>query len=981
MINRFLVAATISLGLACGLAYAEDDSIDRDYAAELPRIAPTEPQAALDTFAVQPGFRMELAASEPLLRDPIAMAFDADGRMFVVEMTGYSEERETIPCTIRLLEDTDADGVYDKQTPYVEGLEWAVAVACYDGGVFIGVPPNILYAKDTDGDNRADVVETVYTGFALSNVQGLMNTFLWGPDNRIYGATSASGGSVVPAAQPDAEPISLGGRDFSFDPRTRALRAESGGAQHGATFDAWGRRFVCSNSDHLQWTWYDDRYAAGNPWFTPPAAREGIAADGAAADVFRRSPVEPWREVRTRLRMKGIVPGIVEGGGRAAGYFTSATGVTIYRGDAWPTECYGQVIVGDVGGNLIHRKRIEENGTNLSGVRVDEGVEFISSTDIWFRPVQFANAPDGCLYVADMYREVIEHPDSLPEIIKKHLDLNSGNDRGRIYRIAPEGFTPKAPPRLSQFASADLVPLLAHRNSWHAETAARLLFERQDESVAPTLEAFAKDSPDAQGRMRALYALDGMGALGGGALALALADADPMVRTHALRLAENRMDIYDVRSAALKCAADPNAWVRLQAGWSLAFAPEEDRLPALATLARTDTAEARVRASVLCSAGAASGRLADALAQDAEFTDKTDAGEWMTPLARMAGASGSVGESAAALAAVERLSATHPPLAEGMLLALHESGPLGKSSGGAADMLARLVKEAKATAADESAEPAARAQAVRVLRSADAAKVLPVLLPLVSALAPEEVQAAALDALGGIDHPDVVQTLLSAWSGLSPARRAQAIEIIFRRAASTKALLAALRNGAFRATDLDSTRRHALTNHPDEDIRAEAVGLLGMAQPSSRNEIIEQYRKTLDLDGDPARGGLVFAQHCTPCHRVRDQGSDVGPNLATIAQAGAEKILLNVLDPNRELNPQYVNYTIETADFETHTGIIAAETATTITLKRAHGETDTIPRADIEDIRSEALSIMPEGFESAITPEAMADLIAYLTAE
>src|SRR6185295_10417896 len=197
--------------------------------------------------------------------------------------------------------------------------------------------------------------------FGRGNVQGLLNSFQWGLDNRIHGATSSAGGQVARSDDPNAKPVNLNGRDFSFDPRTLELRAESGGAQHGMSFDDWGRKFVCSNSDHLQLVMFEDRDAARNPYLAAPSPRVSIAADGPQAEVFRISPVEPWRLVRTRLRVSGKVPGPIEGGGRAAGYFTGATGATIYRGDAWPAEYRGQTFIGDVGSNIIHRKVLEPN--------------------------------------------------------------------------------------------------------------------------------------------------------------------------------------------------------------------------------------------------------------------------------------------------------------------------------------------------------------------------------------------------------------------------------------------------------------------------------------------------------------------------------------------------------------------------------------------------------------------------------------------
>jgi len=316
----------------------QDDGLERDYGPELPRLAPLEPAEALASFRLRPGFRIEQVAAEPLVRDPVAMAFDEDGRLFVVEMRGYSEWYEDRLGSVRLLEDTDGDGRFDTSSLFAEGLAWPTAIACWKGGVFVAAAPDVFYLADTDGDGRADRREHVFTGFGLDNVQGLVNSFRWGLDGRIHGAGSLCAGEIVSVAEPSSPAVQIRGRDFAFNPRTRALEATSGGAQHGLSFDAFGRKFLSANSDHVQLVMFEDRYAARNPFLPAPRARLSIAADGGQADVFRVSPVEPWRIVRTRLRVQGIVSGPVEGGGTAAGYFTGATGVTIYRGDAFPSE-------------------------------------------------------------------------------------------------------------------------------------------------------------------------------------------------------------------------------------------------------------------------------------------------------------------------------------------------------------------------------------------------------------------------------------------------------------------------------------------------------------------------------------------------------------------------------------------------------------------------------------------------------------------
>ena len=425
----------------CLLLCCVSSAMAQEFADELPRIPPTEPEQALKTFAVADGFKMELVASEPLIGTPVAIEWDADGRMFVCEMRGYSEDRDEAISSIALLTDDDDDGRYDRRTTFAEGLLWPTAIFPYDGGLFVGDAPHLYYFKDTDGDGRADDKQLVLTGFGTSNVQGLMNSMRWGLDNRIHIACSSTGGQIRRGdAGEDAKPINVRGRDISFDPKTYEFQPTSGAAQHGMCFDDWGRKFVSSNSDHIQQVMYEDHDIARNPYLRAPSSRVSIAADGPQAEVYRTSPVEPWRIVRTRLRVAGAVPGPIEGGGRAAGYFTGATGVTIYRGDAWPARWKGFAIIGDVGSNLVHRKRLDPNGLQYVAKRIDENSEFITSSDIWFRPAQFANAPDGSLHVIDVCREVIEHPKSLPPAIKQHLDLTSGRDRGRIYRVVPTDY-------------------------------------------------------------------------------------------------------------------------------------------------------------------------------------------------------------------------------------------------------------------------------------------------------------------------------------------------------------------------------------------------------------------------------------------------------------------------------------------------------------------------------------------------------------
>src|SRR6185369_16130951 len=274
------------------------------------------------------------------------------------------------------------------------------------------------------------------------------------------------------------------------------------------------------------------RYADRNPYYTMPDPTVDIAVDGPKAALYRISPEEPWRVMRTKWRVEGLEEGI-EAGGRASGYFSSACGLTIYRGNAFPPEYVGDAFIADPAENVVHHKKVMHTGPTASAERPgdEKKVEFLASRDTWFRPVFMANAPDGTLYIADMYREIIEAL-GIPEEIAKHLDFDAGSDMGRIYRVVPDGFKQPTLPRLSRASLQELVATLEHPNGWHRDTAARLLYQRNDRSAAPMLAKLAKESKIAHARLHALYGLRGLDALTEQLIERALSDSDGIVREH-----------------------------------------------------------------------------------------------------------------------------------------------------------------------------------------------------------------------------------------------------------------------------------------------------------------------------------------------------------------------------------------------------------------------------------------------------------------
>lgn len=505
---------------------------------------PLSPEESLKTIEIEKGFQIELFASEPDVVDPVAMTFDESGRVYVAEM----REMEVLPAlepgklgTIRRLEDGDGDGRIDRSTVFAEGLSFPSGLAPHDGGVFALCTPDLLYLKDVDGDGKADVREVVLTGFAQGNAEHRFNNLVWGLDNWIHSANGHGGGKVhLPGDE--SKVVDLAGRDFRFNPRTGEFESESrqlpGG--FGLSFDDWGRKFVCHNESFCLHVILDEYYLTRNPDLSLRSTGENISADGRVdSRVFPISAPQQWRIDRTSQRAQTMADRFRDSQLSVNGYFTAACGVTVYRGDRFPETHIGSIFACDAAQNLVHRALLAEKGVSMTAHRADEGTEFLRSTDQWFRPVNLSVGPDGALYVLDFYRDIIETAASIPEDILANLDLRAGSEAGRIYRIVHESNpAPYQPVKLAGLGEKEWVEKLSHPNSWVRETAQRLIVDSGDASLAPLLEEAARSEGSPVGRLHALWALQGLGALSEETLLGALADEHARIREHSIKLAE-----------------------------------------------------------------------------------------------------------------------------------------------------------------------------------------------------------------------------------------------------------------------------------------------------------------------------------------------------------------------------------------------------------------------------------------------------------
>lgn len=985
---RYLACtAYLSVWLS-GVSLSQLSVPEHDYADELPRIPPTPATEALKTFRIQPGFRLEQVAAEPLIASPVAVAWDEHGRMFVVEMRGYSEDKEQRLSRIRCLTDANQDGVYDDATVFVDDLLWPTAIACWNGGILVADAPDLWFFRDTNHDLQADTKELWFTGFGTNNIQGLVNSLEWHFDQRLYGASSINAGSLRSLNRPDDQPLDLRGRDFSIDLKTRECRAECGGAQHGASFDDWGNRFVCSNSDHLQQVLFEERYLARNPRHVVPATRSSIAVDGPQANVFRISPIEPWRIVRTRLRVAGMVPGPVEGGGRAAGYFTGATGSTVIRGSAFLPELHQQVVIGDAGGNIVHRKKLEPAGTRFRAIRIDEESEFLASSDIWFRPVQFANGPDGGLYVIDMYREVIEHPDSLPPVIKKHLDLTSGRDRGRIYRIVPEGFRSSRTPDLGTMISAELIPLLGHPNYWHRATASRLIYERADTSLAPQLEAYVLDrQTPALGVIWGMYTLQGLAAIRESILLQGLQSSHPAVRRHAIRLAESRIpDSPNLVAALEKLNQDPSVEVRNQLAASWGFARDDDRTANLRQLIRLNCDQPDVLTYCLSSLGQGASDVFLQLLRDRDWRGSPGAGRTLEELISILEFPPHDSPLVEILRELDNLPHEEDRLLARLVCRLMlqiQSAAALPTIGDTRKLLDSLLQRSfqwgsQIVREESEASEDDQILAIRTYAFSPPEQLHALAGRLFKANASHHVKLSLFQTLEGFRDRETGQLLLETLSALTPVEKRTALGLVLRRMEWTDLLLSKIQTGEISPGQLDPVTLNSLRNHPNERLRQMAAACLDSPAAADRESLLRTYQAAAFDRGSPQRGKEVYVRSCSGCHQIQDLGTALGPSLPAIVQRGLDALLLGVLDPNRELNPQFENYVLTTVDGKVLAGMLTAESPQSVSIQAADGAITSIYRSQIDELRGTGKSFMPEGLEQQVDPAAMADLWAYL---
>jgi len=982
--NKAILSVILALflsGLSCASAADADGSLT--------------PEQALASFKLEPGLQIELVAAEPLVANPVAIAFDERGRLFVAENRGYPTgpgPGKPPVGVIAVLEDTDGDGRFDKRTVFADGLTFPNGVMPWKGGVLVTCAPDLLYLKDTDGDGRADVRQVVFTGFSTSgSTQLRVSHPTLGLDNWIYLTSGLTGGKITSPEYPNHAPVNSK-TDFRFRPGTDQFEVADGRGQFGLSFDDSGNRFVCMNRIQVQHVALPSRYLRRNPHLafseTVQNCPEEMTPDllnshGAAARVY---PIS--HNVTTA--------------DSHAGTFTAACGLMIYCARGLPPEDWGNAFSCEPTGNLVHRDTLVPAGATFIARRSSEKVEFLASNDDWFRPVFLTTGPDGAIYICDMYRKTIEHPDYLPDEVRKHTDFESGKGKGRIYRVTRIDAERPKKIALTDAPTRELCRELANPNAWWRQTAQRLLIERQDATAVPLLKSALRSSHSAVQGLHALYTLDGLGALDDAQIKRALTDKHSSVREHAIQLAEKRLPRIPASASLLsKLATDPEPRVRFQCALTLGEFEGPEVIPALAQIAARDAADPWARAAVLSSAGARADALWRALAlAGSRMKDGND--PLMFELGRILGA-GQPREYLLGL--LKELTAPNQPqpvasqlaalsgFADGLRsrgLGRGDSSSfmslLPEDAGAEAPLrqeITSLLETARSLVIDVAQNVSVRLSAAKLLAQADFSRAGEALLSLLRSQQPVELQRAAIRSLAQMpgEQPAPARLTRERWQTFTPPVREAIMSALLSQPRHLPALLSAVEAGAVPVSAVDSARRKQLMQNRDGAIAQRAEALFKNFQSGDRMKVYEDYKSILSLKAEARNGREIFKKNCASCHRLDREGIPVGPDLFGIRNQPKEVILLHIIIPEYEILPAFVNYVIETRDGRTLSGIIGSETDEKVTLRRALGEEDLVPRANIASIASTGLSLMPQELEKNISRQEMADLLGYLKGE
>jgi putative membrane-bound dehydrogenase-like protein len=926
---------------------------------------PISPQQSAATFKLRPGLTVEVIAAEPLVTSPVAISFGPDGRLWVAEMYDYpsgTDGQFRPGGRVLVLSSSHGDGQYDSSTVFLDNIPFPTGVTVWRNGVLVCAAPDILYAEDTRGTGRADVVKKLFSGFGTDNYQARVNSLEYGLDGWVYGSCGLFGGTITSFT---GKTLALGNRDFRIKPDTGEIEPATGRTQQGRVRDDWDNWFGCDNT-HLAWHYpLPDHYIRRNPHVAPPNPAVLIGGDAS-------EPLFPAGNLQL-FKLSG-----------PPGRPTAVCGIGVYRDDLLGKDLTGDLFACEPVNLLLHRMKLKPNGSTFKAVRApgEEKSEFLTSTDPWFRPVQMRSGPDGCLWVVDMHRYVIEHPRWIPPEELAKVDVRAGASLGRIFRIRPTDQEPRPTVRLDKLDNAGLVAALDSPNGCQRDLAMQMLLWRDAKDVVPALTKTAATCPRSEGRLQALCTLDVLRSLAVESVRQGLGDSAAGVRRHSARFAERFAGSDQPAGPNLSLPLlDLDAQVRLQTALSLGEWSDASTGNLLVEIAFDHLSDPYLLAAVLSSVRKENVKVI--------LADVGRAGvDRVPPLAlrSLLATAKAIGGRGGISDMVRRLTRERPDRKTMLAIAavldgLNSAGSLrphdldDEAFAATLGVLARV-----GTVAEDSSAPLEdRLAAVSLLgRGTDDRTLLGRLMGVQS---PVPLQSAAAVAMARIPGDQTSVALVRDWHARSPAIRSQILDLLLSRPGGMSQLLDAIEQKTLLASEIDAGRRQRLLSAKEKAIRERSEKVFAAAISPDRQKVLTSYQNVLETSGEVTRGRAIFAKNCSVCHRLDGIGTEVGPDLAQIQNKSSAYLLQEILDPNRNVDARYVEYRATTKVGRDYAGLLHAETATSVTLRGQEGREHVLLRADIESLESTGRSLMPEGLEKDLSRQDIADLIAFLTAK
>ncbi|MDB4338706.1 c-type cytochrome [Rhodopirellula sp.] len=917
-------------------------------------------QQSLASLKIADGYQVRAIASEPMVVDPVSVKLDGQGNLWVVEMPDYPtgpKEGELPTGRLKVLVDTDHDGIFDQCHLYADGLNFPTGVQPYRNGAILTVAGKIIFIEDGDDDFSGDKTTVLFKGFTTQNQQLRANHPSLGPDGLIYVANGLRGGSVQavdPRFHPKKMNVELRDRDFFFDPEGGDWGVVSGRSQFGLTIDDFGRRIGCSNRNPAMQSLLSVETVERDPLLVSRDAVLDVAFSG------EQSRVDPIAKAWTTSNLHG-------------GQFSAACGVFAPGvGSAKQEHLY----VCEPTGYLVQRQNLD-NSEGYWEARRDQGRgEFLASSNTWFRPVNLSAGIGDSFFVVDMARAVIEHPDFMPTELKERPDQRDGDQLGRIWQVSRSGDWPQKTEVITEENAGNW---LVASSAWMRQCGTQFFLEQGSE-LAPLLEEIVQDNlAPPSGRARAAMLLKRFERLNAAHLSSLLHSQHERLRSLAISLSPNISSwikdldllISDAGPIVLRSLCDV-----LAGDQSIATEVRIRGLVAISCNAPADLITQRLVSSVEQPLVLP---LTEALIKQADAG--LDSIEHLVERLAIA----SPASAAAVLSSrfekdLADSKIGHETIA--LLLAWHRGSLRSRiamteiiaSIRTAGDHTFFLRLAGLASVIESSDYPSGlRATCLNMMVSlgenAD-------LRQFISETYPHEVRSVAVARCLRTDSAWVKAYLRQNWQVLPVAMRQRATSGCSSNAEDASWLLDGLRDGWMVRSSIDPQTAKRLLQHSNPSVAKKARALL-RADPNREKVLVHYQSAALEL-GDAKAGKSLFVQHCSACHRIDAVGVNVGPDISDTRTKTPESLLQSILDPNAAIDSAFVQVQILTTDGLTVDGLLIDETNSSVTLQQQGGDRRVVLRDEIEQMQSPGVSLMPEGFEKSMNPKQMSDLISYL---